>query len=57
MDRGIFKYYEATKHTLAYMINKYEKQYLNERDNAFHRASKSMLEWWKNKTVICIFLL
>lgn len=49
MDRGIFKYYEATKHTIADMINKYEKQYLNEPTNDYHRASKNMLDWWKDK--------
>ena len=62
MDRRISKYYEATKHTLADRINKYERQYLNERygfccEHLLHREPeypKPVIQNYNLKqTIIC----
>jgi len=49
IERGVFKYYKASKLTLMDLINKYQNECLDEPKNKYHRASRTMLEWWGNK--------
>lgn len=48
MDRSVFNYYEANKHTLGELIERYNTQYYNS-SNKYHRNCKRMLDWWNNK--------